>query len=165
MSGSAVVAKARGDTATVTLPERPEFKPALGTPRYLRITLEGDQTRTGVFEVAKNPRAGAEGTEIWMQPGQLMLGFDEGQKAWAEPVSVWAWRLSQLGTTNGGLLLATFIAALTTGWIDGSLAIGKIIDPPWLFSTGTLAAMSAVSVVGKFVTAACAFLLALWFKK
>lgn len=165
MSATAVVARAKGDTATVTLPERPEFNPALGSPKYLRITLERDDTRTGVFEVAKNPRSGADGNEIWMQPGQLKLGFEEGQKAWAEPVSVWAWRRSQLATTNGGLVLATFIAALTTGWIDGSLAIGKVIDPLWLFSPAAVAVMSAVSVLGKFVTAGCAFLLALWFKK
>jgi hypothetical protein len=165
MSATAAVARGRGDTATVTLPERPEFNPALGSPKFLRITLECDQTRTGIFEVAKNARAGADGDEIWMQPGQLKLGLDEAQKAWAEPVSVWAWRRSQLATTNGALVLATFIAATSTAWIDGSLAIGKVIGPRWLFAPETLAAMSAVSMVGKFVTAGCAFLLALWFKK
>ncbi len=160
-----MVARGKGDTATVTLPERPEIDPALGSPKYLRITLERDQTRTGIFEVAKNPRAGSDGNEIWMQPGQLKLGWDEAQKAWAEPVSVWAWRRSQLATTNGALVLATFIAATSTAWIDSSLAIGKVVDPLWLFAPWALAAMSAVSMVGKFVTVGCAFLLALWFKK
>ncbi len=157
--------KARGDTTAVTLPERAQFNPPMGDPRYLRITLESDSTRTGVFEVARNPRAGAEGNEIWMQTGQLKLGFNEGQKAWAESASAWAWRQSQLATTNGGLVLATFIAAVTAAWIDGSLGIGKVMAPLWLFSDSALGAMSAVSMMAKFVTAACAFLLALWFKK
>ena len=165
MSATAVAARGRGDTASVTLPERSEFNPALGSPKYLRITLERDPTRSGVFEVAKNPRAGADGDEIWMQPGQLKLGFDEAQTAWAEPVSVWAWRRSQLATTNGALVFTTFIAATMTAWIDGSLAIGKVMDPLWQFSPRAMAAMNAISMVGKFLSAACAFLLALWFKK
>lgn len=160
-----VLLTAKGSTPAVTLPQHAQFNPKLVAPKYLRVELDSDASRSDVFEVAKNPRAGARGIELYIQPGQLQVAAGSTVKAWATPVSTWAWRRAQLGTTNGRLVLATLIAATTSAWIDGSLGIGKVIEPLWLFSPGVLGLMSTVSMFGKFVTAGCAFLLALWFKK
>lgn len=165
MTRTAVVVHAIGDTAAVTLPERGEFDPKLDSPKYLRIELERDSSRAGVFEVARNPRAGAEGIEIHVQPGQLQLSVDDSRNAWAEPVSVWAYRWAQLGTPTGRLVLGTLAAATTAAWIDGSLAVGKLVADPIQLEPATLAVLGFVSMACKLASAVFAFLLALWFKK
>lgn len=161
-----VIAYARGETAAVTLPSNAKFDPPFKSPKYLSIALVSDNSRRGVFEVSKTPRPGSEGTEIYLQPGQLKLSYGEKVDATAKEVSVWAYRLSQLSTPTGLLVLGTFVAALTTASIDGSVAIGKDMKPPmFLIEAQTFAVLSAISMTCKVATAIMAFLLALWFKK
>jgi len=160
-----VIAYARGDTAAVTLPSNPQFDPPLDSPKYLSIALVSDSSRRGVFEVSKTPRPGANGTEIYLQPGQLNLKYGEKVDATAKQASVWAYRLSQLSTPTGVLILLTLACALTTAVIDGSVAIGKDMKPPmFVIEAQTFALLSAISMTCKVATAIFAFLLA-WFKK
>lgn len=161
-----VLAYARGETAAVTLPSNPQFAPPLNSPKYLSIVLVSDSSRRGVFEVSKTPRAGANGIEIYLQPGQLKLKYGEKADATAKEVSVWAYRFSQLSTPTGLLVMGTLASALTTALIDGSVAIGKDMKPPmFLVEQQTFAVLSAISMTCKVATATMAFLLALWFKK
>lgn len=116
--------------------------------------------------MSKTPRPGSEGIEIYLQPGQLKLSYGEKADATAKEVSVWAYRFSQLSTPTGLLVLGTLLSALTTGWIDGSIAIGKDMTPPiFMIEQGTFAVLSAISMICKVATAVMAFFLALWFKK
>jgi hypothetical protein len=166
MSTTKVIAYARGETAAVTLPSNAKFDPPLGAPKYLSITLVSDTSRRGIFEVSKNPRAGAEGKEIYLQPGQLKLKYGEQAEATAEEVSVWAYRLSQLNTPTGLLVLGTLISAFTVALIDGSVAMGNYMKPPvFLLEAQTFAVLSGISMICKWATAIMAALLALWFKK
>lgn len=118
-----------------------------------------------MFEVDRVPREGASGLEIYMQPGQLGLNYDEFVKASASPVTHWTYRRSQLNTPNGYLVLGTLVAATTAAWIDGSIAIGNVGPQLFLFSPTTLGVLGAVSLACKLLTALMAFLLAWWFKK
>jgi hypothetical protein len=166
MSTTNVIAYARGETAAVTLPSKVEFDPPLGSPKYLSITLVSDPSRRGIFEVSKMPRVGAEGIEIYLQPGQLKLKFEERVDATAKEVSVWAYRFSQLATPTGLLVLGTLISALTVALIDGSVAIGRDMKPPvFQLEAQTFALLSAISMTFKLATAVMAFFLAMWFKK
>jgi hypothetical protein len=166
MSTTNVIAYARGETAAVTLPSNARFEPPLNSPKYLSIALVADASRRGIFEVSKTPRAGAEGNEIYLQPGQLKLKYGERVEATAKEVSVWAFRLSQLSTPTGLLVLGTLISALTVALIDASVAIGRDMRPPvFLLEAQTFAVLSAISLICKWATAFMAALLALWFKK
>jgi hypothetical protein len=163
---TSVIAFARGETAAVTLPPNPQFDPPFKSPKYLSIVLVSDNSRRGVFEVSKTPRAGANGKEIYLQPGQLKLKYGERVDATAKQVSVWAYRFSQLSTPIGLLVLGTLASALTTALIDGSVAIGKDMKPPvFVIEAQTFAVLSAISMTCKVATAIIASLLALWFKK
>jgi hypothetical protein len=153
-----------GETAAASLPER-GFESTLASAKYLRIVLQGSRSDAGVFEVNPVPREGASGTDIYLQPGQLSLKYDERVEASASPVTRWAYRRSQLNTPNGYLVLGTLAAASTAAWIDGSLAIGNLGTTLFLFSPATLGLLGAVSLCCKLLSALMAFLLALWFKK
>jgi len=166
MSMTNVIVVALGETAAVTLPSNAKFDPPLSSPKYLSIALVSDTSRRAAFEVSKTLRAGAEGKEIYLRPGQLKLRYAERAEATAKEVSVWAYRFSQLSTPTGLLILLTLISALTTACIDGSVAIGKDMRPPvFLLEAQTFAVLSAISMTCKILTAGMAFLLALWFKK
>jgi len=166
MNTTSVIAFARGETAAVTLPSNPQFDPPFKSPKYLSIVLDSDKSRRGVFEVSGTPRAGAHGKDIYLQPGQLNLKYGEGVPATAKEVSALAYRFSQLGTPVGLLVLGTLASALTTAVIDGSVAIGKDMNPPmFVIEAQTFALLSAISMGCKVATAIMAFLLALCFKK
>lgn len=166
MSTTKVIAYARGETAAVTLPSNAKFDPPLGEPKYLSITLVSDSLRRGIFEVSKNPRAGAEGKEIYLQPGQLKLKYGEQAEATAEEVSVWAYRLSQLNTPTGRLVVGTAITAITAAWIDGSITAGNYMKVPFfLLEAQTFGVLTGISMICKVLTAVMAFFLGLWFKK
>jgi hypothetical protein len=165
MSTTNVIAYARGETAAVTLPSNPKFNPPFASPQYLSIALVSDASRRGVFEVSKTPRAGAEGIEIYLQPGQLQLKYAERVEATATEVSVWAYRLSQLNTPNGRLVVGTAITAITAALIDGSITAGNYMKPPvFVLEAQTFAVLSGISMFCKIATAGMAFLLARWFK-
>jgi len=159
-----IFAHAIGTTAAVSLPER-GLEAELAAARYLRIALAGSPSRVGVFEVDKIPRVGAEGTDIYLQPGQLGLVYDEHVRVTASPVTRWAYRRSELNTPNGYLILGTFASALVVAGIDGSLAIGNLGTTLFEFDTATLGLFSMVSLFCKGLSAALAFLLAWGFKK
>lgn len=163
MPETPVFVHAIGTTAAVSLPQH-GLDP-LASARYLRIALTGSRSRVGVFEVNAVPREGASGTDIYLQPGQLNLDYDERVAALASPVTRWAYRRSQLNSPNGYLILGTLAAALTAAWIDGSLAIGNLGTTLFLLSPATLSVLGVVSLGCKLLSALMAFLLALWFKK
>jgi hypothetical protein len=164
MPESKVIVKAEGSSPVVTVPQN-GFYPALRSASHLKITLEKYPTRNGIFEVNTTPREGAEGLDIYVQPGQLGLGYGESQSALASRATRWSYRLSQLRTPNGNLLLGTLASALISASIDGSLAIGKIGVQWFLIDAVTLDVLTAISMFCKIVTAVLAFLLAIWFKK
>jgi hypothetical protein len=164
MPESNVFVKAEGSSPVVTVPQN-EFDPALESVKYLKIALQNDPARNGIFEVDANPRAGASGRDIFVQPGQLGLKYDEHQAAWASPATHWSYRLSQLRTPNGFLLLGTLASALISASIDGSFALGKIGVLWFLVDAAVIDVLSAFSMFCKIVTAVLAFLLAWYFKK
>src|SRR6476659_1305459 len=152
-----------GTIPGASLPER-GLDPALSASKHLRIALRSAPSRAGVFEVTAR-REGASGTNIYLQPGQLGLKWDERVEVSASPVGRWAYRLFQLNSPNGYLVLFTLAAACTAAWIDGTLAIGKSGSAFFWFTPETLAIFGVVSLFSKLVSAIAAFLLALWFKK
>jgi|SRR5665213_3870268 len=156
--------KAVGSSPVVTVPQNgldDEPKSA----KYLRIALKNTPSKCGIFELNPAPREGASGSVIYLQPGQLGLTYDESVKATASPATRWSYRRSQLRTTNGYLILATLVLALTSAFIDGSLALPKLGVQHFFFDSEALGAFGAISWFCKMLTALLAFLLALWFKK
>lgn len=153
-----------GATAAASLPER-GLDPEIASAKYLQIVLAGSPTRAGVFEVNAAVREGASGTDIYLQPGQLGLEYNQRVGALASPTTRWAYRRSQLHTPNGYLILGTFVVALTAAWIDGAFAIGNLGMTLFRFSAATLGVLGVVSLCCKLLSTLFAFLLALWFKK
>jgi hypothetical protein len=164
MSEANIMVEAAGSSPVVTVPEN-GFDKALKSAKYLRISLQKDSSRTGIFEKNPTPREGASGNEIYVQPGQLGLGYGAREPAVASPATPWAYRRSQLKSPNGFLLLGTLASALISASIDGSVAIGKVGVHWFLFDATTLGALNAFSLLCRVATAVMAFLLALWFKK
>ena len=83
----------------------------------------------------------------------------------ASAATRWSYRRSQLRTTNGYLILATLASALTSAFINGSLALPKSGVQYFFLESETLGALGTNSWFCKMLTALLAFLLALWFKK
>jgi hypothetical protein len=159
-----VFVHAIGTAASASLPQL-GFDPTLASAKYLRIVRPGVPPHEGVFEVNAVPREGASEPDIYLQPGQLGLAYDEHVAVIASPATRWAYRRSQLATPTGYLVIGTLIAATTAAWIDGSMAIGNLGTKLFLFSPATLGMLGAVSLCCKLASALMAFLLALWFKK
>jgi hypothetical protein len=164
MPESVIYVKAVGSSPVVTVPAL-EFDPALQSAKYLRIALQSNPSKSGIFEVNPVPRGGASGGEIYVLPGQLGLDYDKREAVLASPATRWSYRRSQLRTTNGFLLLGTLASALISASIDGSLAVGKIGVSWFILDAATIDVLTAFSMLCKIVTAVLAFLLALWFKK
>ena len=164
MSDAQLYARAAGSTAEASLPERGSGS-ELAREKYLRIVRKDDASRSGIFPVNPVIRPGADGG-IFLLPGQLGLEHDKCAEVSAVSATAWAYRRSQLFTTNGRLVLGVLCVAFLSAWIDGTLALGKLENGAWLrFQASTLDAMAFVSWVCKLVSPMLAFLLALWFKK
>lgn len=164
MSEAQVFARAIGSTAEASLPQYGNGS-KLGKEKYLRIERKDDASRSGIFPVNSAVRPGGE-DDIFLLPGQLGLAYDQRAEVVATPATPWAYRRSQLFTTNGCLVMAVLCVAFLSAWIDGTLALGKLENWAWLrFQASTLDAMTFVSWVCKLVSPMLAFLLALWFKK
>jgi hypothetical protein len=163
VSDAQVFARAVGSTAEASLPERGNGS-ELAQAKYLRIMRKDDATSSGIFPVNPVVRAGADG-DIFLLPGQLGLEHDKRVEVSAASATAWAYRRSQLLTTNGYLVLGVLCMALGSVWIDGSLALGNLGLVIWKFKATTLSMLAAVSMGCKVISAFLAFLLALWFKK
>jgi hypothetical protein len=158
------VARAVASSAEVTVPQYGSGS-GFKENKYLHIVRRHDPQKAGVFVVSSAVREGAT-DEIHVLPGQLGLGHDEVTEVVATPATAWAYRRSQLFTTNGRLVLGVLCVAFLSAWIDGTLALGKLEHGAWLrFQASTLDAMAFVSWVCKLASPMLAFLLALWFKK
>ena len=154
---------ALGAEPSASLPEH--GLPSLAGARYLRLSRDDRPDLVDVFPVAHVPREGASGEDVYLQPGQLGLRYDQRVQAQASPATSWAYRRSQLRTPTGYLVLATLATAVVGAGIDGSLAIGKSGAILIHCSVATLSVFAAVSMTCKVAAAFFAFLLALWFRK
>lgn len=164
MSDAQLYARTIGATPEASLPERGSGS-ELAKEKYLRIVRKDDPSRSGIFPVNPALRPGGE-DDIFLLPGQLGLEHDKRVEVSAASATAWAYRRSQLFTTNGRLVLGVLCVAFLSAWIDGTLALGKLENWAWLrFQASTLNAMAFVSWVCKLVSPVLAFLLALWFKK
>jgi len=137
----------------------------LAGARYLRLRRDDLPGLVDVVQVARVPREGASGNQVYLQPGQLDLKYDQCVPAHASRASLWAYRRSQLRTPIGYLVLATLATAIVGAGIDGSLAIGKTGTILIHCSAAMLSALAAVSMACKILAAIFAFLLAIWFRK
>jgi hypothetical protein len=163
VSDAQLYARTIGATAEASLPERGSGS-ELAKEKYLRIVRKDDPSRSGIFPVNPALRAGGE-SDIFLLPGQLGLEHDKRVEVSAASANAWAYRRSQLFTTNGFLVLGVLCLALSSVWIDGSLALGNLGLVIWKFKATTLGVLAAVSMGCKLLSAFLAFLLALWFKK
>ncbi len=159
-----ITVRAKGVTPAASLAEF-GVDPELNSAKYLRVAITGTPRREEVFAVDPNRRQGTTGIEIQVMPGQLGLTYNQSAAGFASPATPWAYRRSQLNTPTGYLVLGTLLAAWVAAWIDGSLAIGDKGVTLLLLEAKTLGILNFVSLIAKLISAALAFLLALWFKK
>lgn len=158
-----VFVHAVGSEPSVSLPEN--GLSSLAGVKYLHLRRDDRSGVADVFQVANIPRKGASGVDVYLQPGQLGLTYDQRIAARVSPATSWAYRRSQLKTPTGFLVLATLVTTIAGAGIDGAIAIGKAGTILINCSIATLSLVTAVSMISKILAALFAFLLALWFKK